>query len=446
MTHALPDLAQQLLDAAKAAGADAADTLVTEGFQTSVDVRDAKLEEAQRAEGVDFGLRVIIGTRQAVVSSMDARPDTIRAMAERAVAMAREAPEDPSVGLADPSLLATEVPDLDLADDAGDPSPDVLRDMALAAEAAARGVDGITKTDSAGAGASRRHIHLAGTNGLSAGYERTSRSLSVVAIAGTGTAMERDWAFDGRTHLSDLDPPEEIGRLAAERTLARRAPRRPRTGTYPVLYDERVAAGLIGHLVAAINGMMIARGSSWAKDLMGASVLPDGLSLTERPLRPRVTGSRPLDAEGLATREAPLVEDGVLGRWVLDLSTARRLGLKSTGNAARGTSTPPSPSVTNLHLTAGTANRDDLIAQMGTGLLVTSLIGSTINPNTGDYSRGASGIWYEKGAPVHAVSEVTIAGNLRDMLRTIVPANDARSYASHVVPSLLVPSMTIAGE
>lgn len=446
MTVMPSDLAQQLLDAARSAGAEAADALVTDGHQTSIDVRAGKLEEAQRAEGVDLGLRVIIGARQAVVSSMDARPETMRAMAERAVAMAREAPEDPSVGLAEPTLLAGAIPDLDLADDAGDLGPETLRDLALTAEAAALDMEGVSKTDAAGASASRRRIFLAGTNGLSQGYERTSRSLSVVAIAGTGTGMERDWAFDGRTHLADLDAPEEIGRLAAERTLARRDPRRPRTGTYPVLYDERVASGLIGHLVSAVNGAMIARGSSWAKHLMGERVLPMGLTLTEQPLRPRVTASRPVDAEGLPTAERPIVEDGVLTRWILDLSTARRLNLDSTANAARGTSAPPSPSVTNLHLTPGTATRDELLREMGTGLLVTSLIGSTINPNTGDYSRGASGIWYEGGQPAHAVSEVTIAGNLKDMLASIVPANDARPHVSRVVPSLLVPSMTLAGD
>ena len=442
----LPSLADQLLDAARRAGADAADALVTDGFQTSIDVRDGKLEEAQRAEGVDLGLRVIVGTRQAVVSSMDGRPDTIGAMAERAVAMAREALEDPSVGLADPSLLARDLPDLDLADPDDDPAPDALRDMALAAEAAAREVEGITRTDAAGAGASRRRIHIAATNGLSASYERTGRSLSVVAITGEGTGMERDWAFDSRTHLSDLDAPETIGRLAAERTLARRDPRRPRTGTYPVLFDERVAGGLIDHLVSAVNGAMIARGSSWAKDLMGARVLPEGLSLVEEPRRRRVGASRPIDAEGLPTAERAIVEDGVLRRWILDLATARRLGLESTANAARGTSSAPSPSATNLRLTPGEASREDLISGMGTGLLVTSLIGSTINPNTGDYSRGASGIWIEDGQPTHAVSEVTIAGNLKDMLASIVPANDARAHVSRVIPSLLVPSMTLAGD
>jgi PmbA protein len=257
--------------------------------------------------------------------------------------------------------------------------------------------------------------------------------------------MERDFYGESRAFRADLPAPDEVGRIAAERTLARAGARKPPTGRYPVLYDERVAAGLIGHLVAAVNGTAIVRGASWLADAMGQEVLPRGLSLTEEPHRPRVTGSRLYDGEGLPTAASPLVEDGVLRRWVLDLSTAAKLGLESTANAGRGPSAPPAPSAGNLTLTQGTASREDLVAQMGTGLLVTSLIGATINPTTGDYSRGASGFWVENGEIAYPVNECTIAGNLREMLRTIVPANDARAHLSRVVPSLLVEGVTLAG-
>jgi PmbA protein len=258
--------------------------------------------------------------------------------------------------------------------------------------------------------------------------------------------MERDWDGDSRIFQADLKSPEEIGRLAGERAVARQKPRRPRTGKYPVLFDERISSSLIGHLLAAANGAAIARGSSWLLGREGSQVLPSGLSLIEEPHRPRASGSRLFDGEGLPTAERAVVEDGVLTGWILDLATARKLGLTSTGNAARGTSAPPSPSVTNLRLTQGAASREDLIAQMGTGLLVTSMIGSTINPNTGDYSRGASGFWVEKGEILHPVNECTIAGNLRDMLMTLVPANDARTHLSRIVPSLLVDGLTLAGD
>ncbi|WP_085047216.1 TldD/PmbA family protein, partial [Brevirhabdus pacifica] len=313
-------------------------------------------------------------------------------------------------------------------------------------EAAALEVPGISKIDTASAAYGARRLHLAATNGFSGGYSRTDRALSCVAITGEGTGMERDYAGEVRIFQSDLPSPEEIGRLAAERTIARAGARQPGTGTYPVLFDERVSGSLIGHLLAAINGSAIVRGSSWLRDAMDQPVLPDALSLVEDPHRPRVGGSRPFDGEGLPTARRAIVEDGVLRGWTLDLSSARKLGLASSANASRGVSSPPSPSAGNVTLTPGSHSRDDLVAQMGTGLLVTSMIGSSINPNTGDYSRGASGFWVENGEIAYPVNECTIAGNLRTMLRGIIPANDARQYLGRVVPSLLVEGMTLAGK
>lgn len=442
----LADLTRSLLSAARAAGADAADAIATEGRTLSIEVRDRALEHAERAEGVEVGLRVFVGRRQACVAASDARPNFAE-IAERAVAMARIAPEDPHAGLADPDALATErdAAGLDLVDGGEDPSPEALKDSALVAEGAAL-IDGISQVESASAYFSRNRMHIAATNGFEGGYERSSHGVSCVAITGTGTGMERDYAGEGRVHRIDLPAPEEIGRLAAERTLARAGARKPRTGAFPVLYDERIASGLIGHLLQASNGASVARGSSWLLGKLGAQVLPKGLNIIEDPRRVRVSGSKPFDAEGLPTQARKIVEDGVLTGWTLDLATARKLGMESTGNAARGTSAPPSPSLTNIALTEGTRTREDLMREMGTGLLVTSLIGSSINPTTGDYSRGAGGFWVENGEIAFPVNECTIAGNLHEMLASIVPANDARHYLSHVVPSLLVEGLTIAGE
>ena len=447
MTAELTDLAARLVDLARAAGADSADALVAEGTSIQIDVRDGRLEQAERSEGIDLGLRVFVGRRGALVSSSDRRAATLQAMAERAVAMAREAPEDPHAGLADPADLATDrdMDRLDLADPSPEPSPAHLEDIARRAEAAAKAVPGVTQVSSAGAGFGQRSVALVASNGFAARYGRTDHGLSVVAISGTGTAMERDWDGDGRVHAADLRSPEDIGRTAGERAAARAGATRPPTGTFPVLFDERISASLVGHLLSAINGAAIARGQSFLRDAMGQSVLPDGIDLTEDPHRPRQSGSKLFDAEGLPTQARALVQDGRLTTWVLDLSSARKLGLRSTGHAARGAGSQPSPSVTNLALTQGTASRDDLIRDMGTGLLVTSLIGSTINANTGDYSRGASGFWVQDGQVMGPVNECTIAGNLRDMLRRIVPANDARAHLSRVVPSILIDGMTIAG-
>ncbi|WP_298438251.1 TldD/PmbA family protein [uncultured Jannaschia sp.] len=444
----LSDLTRDLLHAARAAGAEAADALAVDGTSVSIDVLKGKLEHAERSEGVEIGLRVLLGRRQACVSASDTRPETMARMAERAVAMAREAPEDPNCGLADPDQLARDwdVAALDLVDPAEPLSPAELQDMAARAEAAALAVDGISQVSAAGAGVGDRRIHLAATNGFEGGYRRTATSLSCVAITGEGTGMERDYYGDSRIHCADLDDPETVGRIAAERTVARKGAIKPPTGAVPVVYDERVAGGLIGHLLGAINGSSIARGASFLRDAMGEPVLPNGLSLTEDPSMPRISGSRPFDGEGLPVGRRDLVRDGVLQGWVLDLATGRKLGLGSTGNASRGTSAPPAPSSGNVVLTPGNRTRDDLLAEMGTGLLITSMIGSSINPTTGDYSRGASGFWVENGEIVRPVNECTVAGNLRDMLRRIVPANDARGWVGRQVPSLLVEGLTIAGE
>ncbi len=448
MTVPLDTLTHALIDAAKRAGADDADAIAVSGTSLSIDVRAGGLEQAERSEGTEIGLRVLIGKRQACVSASDTRPETIAEMAERAVTMARLAPEDPSIGLAESAQLATDrdASPLDMADPNPEPNPSELEEVARRAEAAALAVQGISQVQSAAAGYGRRQVHLAASNGFSGGYARTDHGVSCVAITGEGTQMERDYFGDGRNHRSDLISPEEIGRMAAERTIARSGARKPKTGAYPVLFDERISSSMIGHLLAAINGASIMRGSSWLRDAMGEQVLPKGLHLIEDPRRPRVSGSKPFDAEGLQTERRLLVEDGVLQSWTLDLATGRKLGMASTANAARGTSSPPSPASGNMELTQGNASREELIREMGTGLLITSMIGSSINPTTGDYSRGASGFWVENGEIAYAVNECTVAGNLREMLMSMTPANDARSHLSRVVPSLLIEGMTLAGE
>jgi PmbA protein len=360
--------------------------------------------------------------------------------------MAREAPEDPYAGLADPDQLARgwDIAAYDLCDPAPEPAAADLERLARAAESAAMSRPGIVQVE-AGAGYSQRRMYLAASNGFEGGYARSSCSVSAVAFVGEGAGMERDWAGEGRVYLSDMPDPDAIGHLAAERALSRVGAAKPRTGAYPVLFDERVASSLIGHLLSAINGSAIARGSSWLRDALGTQVLPRGLSVIEDPHRPRISGSRPFDAEGLATRRRALVDDGVLTGWTLDLATGRKLGMPSTANASRSTTAPPSPSTSNIDLTLGSVSQADLLAQMGTGLLVTSLIGSSINATTGDYSRGAFGFWVENGQITHPVNECTIAGNLRDMLLRITPANDARAHLSTRVPSLLVEGLTLAG-
>lgn len=443
----LKRLAEALIHKAQRAGADQADALAMRGQSVSIDVRGGALEQAERAEGVEIGLRVLIGGRQACVSSSDHSDDAIARMAERAVAMAKEAPVDDYLGLADPDQLTArrDAAGLDLCDHISEPSPAELQDMALRAEAAALQAKGISQVEAASAAFSRRGLWLAATNGFSGGYGRSTHAISAVAITGEGLGMERDYAAESRVFAADLPPAEDIGALAAERTLARAGSRKPPTGAFPILYDRRVASSLIAHLLGAVNGGAIARGASWLRKAMDEQVLPLGMDLTEDPLRPRYPSSRPFDAEGLATRQRGIIRDGVLREWTLDLATGRKLGLDSTGSAARGLTSAPSPTNSNIRLTPGTATQAELIAGMGRGLVVTSMLGASINGTTGDYSRGAAGFWVENGQIAYPVNECTIAGNLREMLMTLTAANDALPWRAHEVPSLLVQGMTVAG-
>ncbi|MBC9246275.1 TldD/PmbA family protein [Paracoccus sp. 11-3] len=443
----LQTLAESLITAARRAGADQADALAMHGQSVSIDVRNKSLEHADRAEGVEIGLRVLVGGRQANVSASDHSDATIQQMAERAVAMAREAPVDDYLGLADPDQLSTarDAAGLEISDDQPDPQPDWLQELALRAEAAALTEPGITQVEASNAAFSRRSMWLAASNGFSGGYGRTTHAISTVAITGEGLNMERDYAAESRIWASDLPEPEEIGRLAALRTLERAGSRKPPTGAFPILYDRRVSASLIGHLLSAVNGGAIARGSSWLRKALDAPVLPAGIDLIEDPHRLRYPSSRPFDAEGLATRQRSIVAGGVLQGWTLDLATGRKLNMDSTASASRGLSSPPSPTNSNVVLTKGNHSQQELIADMGRGLIVTSMLGSSVNGTTGDYSRGAAGFWVENGQIAYPVNECTIAGNLRDMLMTLIVANDALPWRGSEVSSLLVEGMTVAG-
>jgi len=443
----LADLAGALIEAAGRAGAEASDAIVARETSTMVGVSGGALEEATRSEGVELGLRVLIGPRQATVAASDPRAETIAEMAERAVAIAREAPEDRWAGLAAPEDLAArpwaDAAALDLADPSAPPAPERLEELALGAEAAAMAVTGVNMVEQASASTGSDEIFLAASNGISGGYRRSTGAIAVSAIAGSGLGRERDFAAELRRHWADMPPEAEIGRRAGERAVAALSPQRPKAGRFPVLYDERVASSLIGHLLGAINGQAVARGASWLGDAMGEAVLPVGIDLWEDPLIVRGRGSRPFDAEGIGARRLDLVIAGRLRSWVLDLASARQLGMTTTGNAMGAPGSVPRPGTGNIRMTPGGRSRAELIAEMGTGLIVTSMIGASVNPTTGAYSRGASGYWVEGGEIKHPVNEITIAGSLPEMMRSIRPADDADPWKTVSVPSLLVEGLTI---
>ena len=440
---ALTDLAERLVAAAGRAGADAADALAVRSVSLAVEVREGAVEESERSEGDDVGLRAFVGRRQAVVSTNDVNAD-VAELAERAVAMAKAAPEDPFAGLADPARLARDVPDLDLLDP-DLPTVALLEERAQRAERAGLAVKGVTKSGGASASAGIGGMVLVTSHGFRGAYLSSGQSVSMTAIAGEGTAMERDYDYSSTLHGADLDPPEKVGRTAGERTVERLNPRKVKSKRVPVVFDRRIAGSLVSHLASAINGAAVARKTSFLKDRLGQRLFRPGIQVLDDPLRRRGLRSRPFDAEGVATRRLAVVEDGVLASWILDSATARELGFASTGHAQRGVSSTPAPGPSNLHLAAGSDTPEALMADIAEGFYVTDLIGVGVNQVTGDYSRGASGFWIENGKRSYPVSEVTIAGNLIEMFQTLLPANDLEFRFGTNAPSVRVEGLTVAG-
>jgi PmbA protein len=440
---ALTDLAERLVAAARRAGADTADAVAVRSVSLGVEVREGAVEESERSEGDDVGLRVFVGRRQAVVSTNDVKADVAQ-LAERAVAMAKVAPEDPFAGLADPAQLAKDIPDLDLLDP-DLPTVAVLEERAKRAEGAGLAVAGVTKSGGASASAGIGGMVLVTSGGFRGAYLNSGQSVSMTAIAGDGMAMERDYDYSSALHSADLESPEKVGRTAGERTVERLNPRKVETKRVPVVFDRRVAGSLIGHLAGAINGAAVARKTSFLKDRLGERLFKAGISVVDDPLRRRGLRSRPFDAEGVATKRLAVVEDGVLKSWFLDSATARELELSTTGHAQRGVSSTPSPGASNLHLSAGKDPPEALLADIAEGFYVTDLIGMGVNQVTGDYSRGASGFWIENGKRGYPVSEVTIAGNLIDIFRELSPANDLEFRFGTNAPTVRVEGLTVAG-
>jgi PmbA protein len=443
LAHSL-DILDDLLRRARKAGADAADALLVDGASVTVAERLGRPEKLERAEGRDLGLRVFLGKRQAIVSSTDFSPKALDELATRAVAMARVVPEDPFCGLAEPGQIATHQPELDLLDP-DEPSTETLLERVRAAEAAARAVPGITNSEGAEASWGQSEMALAATNGFRGGFAGSHSGISVSVVAGDGTGMERDHDFTSAVHASDLEDPAVVGRRAGERAVRRLSPHKAATAKVPVVFDPRISPGFVGHLAGAINGAAIARGVSFLKDKLGERIFPAGIAIIDEPHRRRGLRSAPFDAEGLATERRRLIEDGVLTGWILDLRSARQLGLASTGSAARGTSGPPHPSTRNLHLEPGPLSPRELMADIASGFYCTELIGHGVNNVTGDYSRGAAGFWIEKGEIAYPVSEITIAGNLKDMFLHLTPASDLVFRYATNAPTIRIDGMTVAG-
>lgn len=439
------DILNDLIAKARALGADAADAVYIEGISLSLSQRLGKAENVERSEGQDLGLRVFVGKRQAIVSSSDFSPQALKDLVERGVAMAKLVPEDPYLGLADPEQLTTQFPDVD-GYDPYEPDAETLIGWATEAEDAARAVKGITNSEGAEASWGRSNVALVGSNGLSRTYSSSGCSLSASVLAGEGTGMERDYEFTSAVYAEDLMNPADVGRLAGEKAVKRLNPRKVATQNCPIIFSPRVSHSLLGHLAGAINGNAIARKTSFLQDQMGELIFPEQITIVDDPHRKRGLRSKPNDAEGLANKKRNMIDQGRLTSWVLDLRSARQLGLESTGHAARGTGSAPHPSLTNFYMEAGQLTPDELMADIKSGFYVTELIGMGVNGVTGDYSRGAAGYWIENGEIAYPVSELTIASNLKEMFKNITAANDLTFKYGTNAPTLRLEGMTVAGQ
>jgi PmbA protein len=445
MIDSLLNVASDVVSLARKHGATAADALAVESGSTDVSIENGKIEKLERSESLDIGLRVFVGDSSSSISGSVFTPKALKTMVERAIDMAKLAPPDPFAGIAAEELLARDVPDLDQV------SPDEisaaeLEAMAREMEAIALAVPGITRSSGSGASASRSGFALVTSNGFARGYRRSSTGLGISVVAGNGTAMERDYDGHSAVYRADLETVQKIGTTAAERAVKRLNPRKVPSQAVPIIYDRRVATSLVSHMLGAISGSAIARGTSFLIDAKGHTIFKPHVTILDDPHRMRGLSSRPFDAEGLPTIRRNLIDKGVLPNWLLDLRSARKLGLAPTGQAARGLASPPSPSTTNVYMEAGSDTPEAMIKALKHGLLVTEFIGSTINPVTGDYSRGASGYWIENGEIAYPVSEITIAGNLKSMFLNMTPASDLIIRGSFSAPSCLVEGMTIAGK
>lgn len=435
-----------VLATAKKAGADAADAVLYHSVSSGVSYRLGNLEDVERSEGLDLGVRLLFGQRQASVATTDIRKESLGSLVERCAAMAKAAPEDPYVCLAPANRLATPpYPGLDLGDYA-EPSTDRLMERARACEEAALAVKGIVNSSGAGASYGEGKKWLATSHGFFGESGGSHHSLSVSVIAQDDNGMETDYDYDSKTHIADMRSPDAIGKRAGERTVSRLSPRRVKSQTAPVIFDKRLSNSLLGHLAGAVNGAAIARGVSFLKNRLGDRIFPAGATIVDDPLIKRGHGSRPFDGEGVAVSAFNLVDDGVLTQWLLNSAQARQLKLETNGRATRGASGGPGSGPTNLYLKPGDKTRADLLSDAASGLLVTDMFGPQVNSNTGDYSVGCSGFWFEGGERAYPVSEITIAGNLLEMYKNLVPANDLEFRGAINAPSLFVGAMTIAGD
>ena len=448
----MEDVVGRALEAARSAGASQADVLLVEGDDREVKVRGDEVEFVKQARGRGLGIRTLVdakeGRKTAIVSTSDLAPDAVIRMAEEAVALARATAADPSAGLPEGGF-AEEIPDLQLFDPADlNVSLEARIDDARRAEQAARDYDDrIDNSEGSQASSGFARVVYGNSEGFVGAYRSASHGLFAEPLARDGDSMQRDYWMTAGRRLSDLEDAASVGRTAAERAIRRLNARRVETCEVPVLFDGITAPSLLGQLVSCVSGYSIYRESSFLAERLGESIASDAVTIIDDGRLPGGLGSKPFDGEGQPTRRNVIVRGGRLETWLLDHYSGRKLGMKTTGSAARGTGSAPRVGTTNLWLEPGQGTLDELVAEIDRGLLVTELIGMGFNPTTGDYSRGAAGLWIEGGEIAYPVEEITIAGNLGDMLQQVDRVGSELVWRGRTAaPPLRVAQMTVAGE
>jgi len=441
---ALQDIAGDLVKTALSLGADSAEASVGESRSTDMSIRDGKLEDIERSESLDAGVRVFIGKQQAGVGFSDLSAQGRETAIARAVAMAKAAPEDPYSALAEADRLDNNPPEIEQFDPTVW-SPDDLEKYANAVENAARAIDGVSMTESAFASQGQGGAAYATSTGFNHGWRKSVFSYGVSVIAERDGEMERDYAGTGARRPSDLRDTKVIGTEAGERVVKRLGATKLPSGVLPVVFDRKVASTFLGALCGAISGPAVARGVSFLRDKLGEKIFSDNINIIDDPHRPWGHGSTPFDGEGTRNQRASLIKDGHLTSWLLNSASARQLDMTPTGHASLSMGGPPGVSTTNLHMEPGTLSREDMIAGIDDGVLIMEMFGPSLNSNTGDWSVGVSGYKISKGQIDHPVSEITVAGNLVDIFGRLIPASDLKFRGSTNSPSVLIDDMSIGG-
>ena len=436
--------AEYLIKKSKKAGAEDVDVVYVENTNIDVGCRLKKIEKLERSESNDLGLRFIKNKKQVIVSSNDLSNKSLEELVYKASNMVKAVPKDPYCSIAEKKDLIKKIPNLNILENK-EPSINSLKNKVIEAEKAGLNVNGVTNSEGSEIGWNKSKIHLFNSNGLNVNYQSSNYSIYVVLIAGKGTSMEREYEFASSVSEKDLIKPSIVGKKAGEKAVKRLKPRKIKTSKIPVIFSPRVANSFLRYLSSSINGNSIARGTSFLKKKLNKKIFSENINIVDNPLKKGGLQSKPFDGEGLETKKTEIVKNGELKTWILDLSTAKQLKLKSTGHASRGISSPPSPNPTNLYFEPGNISKKNLIGNIKKGIYLTELMGSSGNLINGDYSRGGSGFWIDKGEITYPINEITIADNLNEMFKRIILADDLEFKQGLNSPTMLIENMTVAG-